>query len=66
MAKAAHRLQIRKAKAAEKPYKLTDGGGFHLAVSPAGGKVWRLRDEIAGKEKRLTIGPCPDTPSRSR
>lgn len=53
-------MQIRKAKAAEKPYKLTDGGGLHLAVSPAGGKVWRLRYEIAGKEKLLTIGPYPD------
>ncbi|MFG1383722.1 Arm DNA-binding domain-containing protein [Xanthobacter versatilis] len=50
-------MQIRKAKAAEKPYKLTDGGGLHLAISPAGGKVWRLRYEIAGKEKLLTIGP---------
>lgn len=53
-------IQIRKAKAAEKPYKLTDGGGLHLAISPAGGKVWRLRYEIAGKEKLLTIGPYPD------
>lgn len=53
-------MQIRKAKAAEKPYKLTDGGGLHLAISPAGGKVWRLRYEIAGKEKLLTIGPYPD------
>lgn len=53
-------MQIRKARATVKPYKLTDGGGLHLAVSPAGGKVWRLRYDIAGKEKLLTIGPYPD------
>jgi hypothetical protein len=28
--------QIRKAKAADKPYKLTDGAGLHLYVTPAG------------------------------
>lgn len=52
--------QIRKAKPADKPYKLTDGGGLYLAVSPAGSKVWRLRYEIEGKEKLLTIGHYPD------
>jgi hypothetical protein len=29
-------VQIRKAKAADKPYKLTDGGGLHIYVTPAG------------------------------
>ncbi|MFG1294433.1 Arm DNA-binding domain-containing protein [Xanthobacter variabilis] len=43
---------------------MTDGGGLHLAVSPAGDKVWRLRYEIAGKEKLLTIGPYPDSAFR--
>jgi Arm DNA-binding domain len=32
--------QIRKAKAAKKPYRLTDGGGLHLYVTPPGGKLW--------------------------
>src|SRR5215472_7061064 len=49
--------QIRKAKAATKPYKLTDGGGLHLYVTPAGGKLWRLRYEFERKEKLLSIGP---------
>jgi hypothetical protein len=35
-------VQIRKAKAADKPYKLTDGGGLHVYVTSAGGKLWRL------------------------
>ena len=51
--------QIRKAKAADKPYKLTDGGGLHLYIAPAGGKLWRLRYELERKEKLLSIGPYP-------
>jgi hypothetical protein len=52
-------VQIRKAKAADKPYKLTDGGGLHVYVTSAGGKLWRLRYEFERKEKLLSIGPCP-------
>ena len=52
--------QIRKAKGQEKPYKMADGGGLHLYVSPAGGKLWRFRYEFSGKEKLLSIGPYPD------
>ncbi|MET4041846.1 integrase [Bradyrhizobium sp. RT6a] len=51
--------QCRKAKPAEKPFKLTDGGGLYLHVTPAGGKHWRCRYEFAGKEKVLTFGPYP-------
>ena len=53
-------VQIRKAKPAEKPFKLNDGGGLHLYVSVAGGKSWRYRYEIGGREKLLTIGSYPD------
>jgi integrase len=51
--------KCRSAKPADKPYKLTDGGGLHLFVTPAGGKHWRCRYEIGGKEKLLSIGPYP-------
>jgi integrase len=51
--------QIRKAKPAEKAYKLADGEGLHLYVSPAGGKLWRYRYKIDGAEKLLSIGPYP-------
>lgn len=50
---------IRKAKAAEKAYRIVDAGGLHLFVTPAGGKLWRLRYKIDGKEKLLSIGPYP-------
>ncbi len=51
--------QIRNAKPADKPYKLADGGGLYLQVTPAGGKLWRLKYRIDGKEKLLAIGAYP-------
>jgi len=51
--------KIRTAKPAEKAYKLADGGGLHLFVSPAGGKLWRYRYEFGGKEKLLSLGSYP-------
>ncbi|HEV7433265.1 MAG TPA: integrase arm-type DNA-binding domain-containing protein [Pseudorhizobium sp.] len=52
--------QIRKAKPAEKPYKLADGGGLHVFISPSGGKLWRLRYRLNGREQLLSLGPYPD------
>jgi len=51
---------IRNAKPAAKPVRMFDGGGLYLEVSPAGGKLWRLKYRIAGKEKRLALGAYPD------
>jgi integrase len=50
---------IRTAKPAEKPRRLFDGGGLYLEVSPAGGKLWRLKYRHGGKEKRLALGAYP-------
>ena len=52
---------IRTAKPAEKPRRLFDGGGLYLEVSPAGGKLWRLKYRHGGKEKRLALGAYPAT-----
>lgn len=52
-------LAVRKAKPREKPYKLSDSGGLHLAVQPGGSKLWRLKYRFAGKEKLLALGPYP-------
>ncbi len=52
---------IRKAKPADKPQRLFDGGGMYLEVSPAGGKLWRLKYRFGGKEKRLALGTYPET-----
>lgn len=54
-------VAIRKAKPADKPLRLFDGGGLYLEVAPAGGKWWRLKFRHGGKEKRLSLGTYPDT-----
>lgn len=53
-------LAIQAAKPAEKPYKLPDGAGLYLLVTPAGGKLWNWRYKLDGREKKLAIGPFPD------
>ena len=50
---------IKNAKPKAKAYKLSDGGGLYLEVSPTGGKLWRLKYRIQDKEKRLAIGIYP-------
>jgi integrase len=47
------------AKPRQKAYKLTDGKGLYLFVTPEGGKYWRLKYRIAGKEKVLALGVYP-------
>ena len=36
-----------------------DGGGLYLEVSPAGGRLWRLKYRHGGKEKRVALGKYP-------
>lgn len=51
---------IRKAKPGEKPVKLSDEKGLFLLVTPAGGKLWRMKYRFTGKEKLLALGAYPD------
>lgn len=67
---------IRKARAKEKPYKLFDGGGLFLLVTPSkenklpqgeknlppttGRKWWRFKYRFGGKEKLLSFGTYPE------
>lgn len=53
-------IAIRNAKPAVKPAKMADGGGLFLYVTPAGGKLWRLKYRIDGREKLLAIGSYPE------
>ena len=53
-------IAIRNAKPVAKSIKLADGGGMFLMVNPTGGKLWRLKFRIDGREKLLAIGPYPD------
>jgi integrase len=53
-------VTIRNAKAGPKAIKLSDGGGMFLLVTPAGGKLWRFKYRIDGREKLLAIGSYPE------
>lgn len=50
---------IRKAKPADKPYKMSDGGGLYLMVNLTG-KYWRYNYRYLGKCKTLALGVYPD------
>ena len=51
---------IRKAKAGPKAYKMSDSAGLFLLVEPTGGKLWRMKYRIDGREKKLAIGRYPE------
>jgi len=53
--------KARNAKPKTKPYKMADGEGLFLLVTPSGGKYWRLKYFFAGKEKLLALGIYPET-----
>jgi hypothetical protein len=51
----------RNAKSQTKAYKLADGRGMYLLVTPAGGRLWRMKYRYAGTEKLLSFGSYPET-----
>lgn len=51
---------IRNAKPRGKTFKLFDGRGLYVEVSPRGGKWWRFRYRFNRKEKCLALGVYPD------
>lgn len=53
-------IQVQKAKPTDKEYKLSDGGGLYLLVTPTGGKLWRLKYRFGGREKLLTFKTYPE------
>jgi integrase len=53
-------VRVRNAKPQAKPYKISDGDGLFLLVTPKGAKYWRLKYFFGGKEKLLALGVYPD------
>ena len=51
---------LRNAKPTEKPYKLYDERGLYVIVNPNGGKWWRLKYRLDGKEKTISLGTYPE------
>lgn len=52
--------KIRMAKPAAEAYKLSDGDGMFLRISPKGSKSWRPKYRINGNEKQLMLGAFPE------
>jgi len=52
-------VKIKNAKPRDKNYKLADGGGLYLLITPTGGKLWRMKYTYGDKEKLLAIGSYP-------
>ena len=53
-------LQIKKAQPKEKVYRLFDGHGLHIEITPKGQKWWRYKYLYNGKEKRMSLGVYPE------
>jgi len=53
-------LLINKTKPQAKTLRLSDGRGMYLEIAPNGGKWWRFKYRLNGKEKRISLGVYPD------
>lgn len=52
-------VAIRNAKPRAKPYKMGDSHGLFVLVQPSGGKLWRYKYRIHGREKKVALGIYP-------
>lgn len=50
----------RRATPRERPYKLFDGHGLALWVSPTGARTWRWHYRLDGRAQTLSLGPYPE------
>ena len=55
---------IKAAKPGKAPYKLSDGRGLHLLITPSGSRLWRFRFRLGGRESMIGLGAYPDVPLR--
>ena len=53
--------RIRSAKPKARPYKLRDGGGLCLLITPGDARQWRLRYRVGGRETMVGLGTYPAT-----
>ncbi|MEZ5564338.1 MAG: tyrosine-type recombinase/integrase, partial [Gammaproteobacteria bacterium] len=51
--------QIRNVRPREKIFRLHDGLGLYLEVTPTGNRWWRFKYTFGGKEKRISLGVYP-------
>ncbi len=50
---------VRNAKPKPHIYKVSDGAGMYLLVTPNGARYWRLDYRFAGKRRTLALGVYP-------
>lgn len=53
-------VAVRNTKPRAKAYKIGDSLGLFLLVQPSGGKLWRMKYRVDGREKKLGIGTYPE------
>jgi len=55
-------IQIKNARSSAKPTTMFDGmeKGLHLLMQPNGTRTFRLKIQIDGKDRRITLGSYPD------
>lgn len=51
--------KVKNARPTDRRYKMADGRGLFLEVRPTGTKTWRMRYQVAGKERKLVLGQYP-------
>jgi integrase len=56
-------VRIRNAKPRQERYRLADSHGLSIEISPSGGKYWRYRYRIAGKENLFAAGEWCQAPA---
>jgi len=55
---------MRSLKPRDKIYRKFDERGLYLEVTPNGGRYWRIKYRVDGREKRLAIGVYPEVTLR--
>jgi integrase len=53
-------LNLRNLTTRDRPYKVADGNGLFVLVSPTGLRAWRWKYRFAGREKVLPLGRYPE------
>ncbi len=53
-------IAIKNAKPKDKTYRLTDGDGMFLLITPTGSKLWRFKYYFNKKERILALGSYPE------
>tara|TARA_B100001123_G_scaffold390883_1_gene468826 strand:- start:1064 stop:2218 length:1155 start_codon:yes stop_codon:yes gene_type:complete len=51
--------QIQALQPREREYKVFDGEGLYLLVTPSGGRSWKLKYYQDGKERKISLGKYP-------